>query len=196
MIRRRPRRPRVPVRDSPGDPRIGPRPATACSLQSRSAMPGTATTSTVRAGLRGDLPQSTTGARYFSGWWFTSSWNAASITESRCVPTANDRAASFCARCCSCLRRWMMVLRRQDAVRQATWCSHGPSESRTQRDRALRTRTRKVAWKASSASCSSCTIATLTRQTIASCRSTSAAKASSTTSSASVANRSRELAVG
>ena len=45
----------------------------------------------------------------------------------------------------SSLRLRAAADRAADAVRSATWCSQGPSESRTQRPRALRTSTRKEA---------------------------------------------------
>ena len=49
----------------------------------------------------------------------------------------------------------MPSVRAQEATRQATDRSQGPSEPRTQSPAALRARTRNVAWNASSAACGS-----------------------------------------
>ena len=87
-------------------------------------------------------------------------------------------------------RRRAAADRAHDAVREATWWSQGPSESRTQRPRDFSTRTRKVAWNASCASWGSESRARQTRRTIGPCRSTSAAKASSADSPRPVAYRS------
>ena len=67
----------------------------------------------------------------------------------------------------------------QAAARNATPCSHGPSECPTLSRPALRSRTRNVAWNASSMSWGSRRIRRQTRSTIGPCRSISAEKADS-----------------
>ncbi len=91
--------------------------------------------------LRPSRSQSTTGTRKYSGSRSISSWST------RAGSSLGWWAIGLCSSAarCSCLRLRAAALRQQDAVRIATWCSHGPNESCTQSPRAFRTRTRNVA---------------------------------------------------
>ena len=84
-------------------------------------------------------------------------------------------------------RRLVWALARS-ATRRATPCSQGLNWSRSRIDRALRTRTRKVAWKASS---TSVWFARIDRQTAATIGPWRRRIASNARSSASLRNRSR-----
>ena len=91
----------------------------------------------------------------------------------------------------SCARRRAALPRARTAIRRATRCSQGPSESSTQSERDRCTSTRNVAWNASSTSLGSLRTFWPIRRTIGPCRSIRAAKASSAASPPAVANRSR-----
>ena len=90
----------------------------------------------------------------------------------------------------SFLRRRAIWTRALRAVRRATPYSQFPSRSGSRIDRALRARTRKTAWKASSASCGSPSTCRQMSRTIGPCRLTRAAKAASPAASRRAVNRS------
>ncbi len=96
----------------------------------------------------------TTAVRYRAGSRPISSCR----TDDRSAPSESSIIARGGARARalrSCLHRRTAALRASMATRQATACSQGPSEPRTQSRPARRARSRNTAWKASSAACSS-----------------------------------------
>ena len=132
--------------------------------------------------------QSTTGTRQRSGSRSISSCSRPIRPSSRSPPAAIACRASAAQRSRS--RRRAAFARARTAIRRAIRCSQGPSESSTQSERAFCTRTRNVAWNASSTSLGSRRQFRQMRRTIGPCRSTRAANASSADSPPAVANRS------
>jgi hypothetical protein len=127
--------------------------------------------------LRPSRSQSTTGARYRSGSRL-SSWSS-SGRRSGPGPSSRSSVPGTSSRGRSCARRRAAAAFALSAVRRATPYSQLPTRSRGTTEDALRTRTRNVAWKASSASCSWPSTRRQTPSTIGPCRRTSTANAAS-----------------
>jgi hypothetical protein len=92
------------------------------------------------------------------------------------------------------LRRRAALLLARVATRCATPKSQLATDPPRRIDRARLARTRKTAWKASSASCASWRTPRQTRSTIGPCRITNSSKAASAASSRRETNRSRSWA--
>ena len=137
--------------------------------------------------------QSKIAVRYFSGSLRSSSWSI--FPASRAMDGSHARpddeagaARSISSARPSTTRRRAATTRARNATLEATPKSQLPTRSRRRSDPALRTRIRKVAWKASSTSCGSCRSFRQMPSTIGPCRATSTSKAAS---SLLAANRSR-----
>ena len=151
----------------------------ASSARPRASRPATVPSGQPRcfAASRRVLPsrsQSTMGSRYFSGRQLSSSSKSGNQSSRAVSPCASDRAIA-----CSFTRRRAAAPLAFQAVRRATPCSQSPRTARDFSEAALRMRTRKVAWKASSASAAFPRTRRQTPCTIGACRRTKAANAAS-----------------